>query len=71
MIVELRVPSPSGPLPGRHTADPTRRKDRPLFVPNPELKLQQQVHEVMRFFQLIRLRPLAHPFGASPGGRIP
>ena len=49
MIVEqrFRAVSMKGPRDGTASG---RSGDRALFIPNPKLKLREQVHEVMRFF---------------------
>jgi len=50
MIVEQRVLSKKPPATPGNAAAGAGRRGRGLFTPNPKLKLQEQVHEVMRFF---------------------
>src|SRR2546425_12267945 len=50
MVVEQRVASEDSSRAPGNTAKPPGRRGRELFTPNPKLKLQEQVHEVMRFF---------------------
>jgi integron integrase len=49
MIVQPRVTTETKAGPGKEAANSSRRQ-RPIFQPNPKLKLQEQVHEVIRFF---------------------
>jgi integron integrase len=50
MLVEPRVPPKKPPIAPGQTVAGAGRRGRGLFTPNPRLKLQEQVHEVMRFF---------------------
>ena len=50
MIVQQRVTTKNQPGTPKATAKTVGRQGRGLFTPNPKLKLQEQVHEVMRFF---------------------
>jgi hypothetical protein len=48
MFVEQTVASKHRAGAGGDTANQPGRRGRELFLPNPKLKLREQVHEVMR-----------------------